>query len=81
MNLEKWEQLKKQGSNHYKTCSTEPVDLYASGNMFHDFALSSIIKYAFRSRRDERLEANKLIDNLNKIIDYAEKLKAYLGEE
>jgi hypothetical protein len=81
MNIEKWNDLKKKGSRHYKTASVEPIDLYASGNMFHDFALASIIKYAFRSRSEECLEGRKLKENIDKIIDYAEKLKAYLGVE
>lgn len=68
-----WTELKQSGSDHYKTGGgTEPVDLYLSGGMFTHFALCSIIKYAFRQR-----------DNLNhkdldKIIDYAKKLKATL---
>ena len=73
-----WNDLKKQGSEHYKTNGTEPVDLYAAGNMFHDFALCSIMKYAFRSRREMNLETALLIKNLEKIIDYAQKLIAGL---
>lgn len=73
-----WDELKNQGSSHYKTGGTEPVDLYASGNMFHDFALCSIMKYAFRSRREMNLETDLLIKNLEKIIDYAQKLIARL---
>ncbi len=77
-NLNEWEALKAKGSEHYKTGGTEPVDLYLEGNMFHDFALCSIMKYAFRSRREMNLETDLLIKNLEKVIDYAQKLIAGL---
>ena len=76
--MKTWDELKSNGSEHYKTGGTEPVDLYAAGNMFHDFALCSIVKYAFRSRREMNLETDLLIKNLEKIIDYAQKLIAGL---
>ena len=76
--MDAWNELKSKGSEHYKTGGTEPVDLYAAGNMFHDFALCSIMKYAFRSRREMNLETDLLIKNLEKIIDYAQKLIAGL---
>jgi hypothetical protein len=79
MNKVKWDELKQQGSEHYKSGSTEPIDLYASGNMFLDFALSSIIKYAFRSRNEMKLESYLFAKNMDKIIDYAQKLKAFYG--
>jgi len=70
--MKKWEELKKQGSTHYKTDGgVEPIDLYAAGGMFKHFALCSIIKYAFRAR------VHTNIKDLHKIIDYAQKLIAY----
>ena len=74
--LEQWDKLKESGSSHYKTGSTEPVDLYLAGDMFTDFALCSIIKYAFRSRRSQELSLDLYLKNLDKIIDYSQKLKA-----
>ena len=76
--MDAWNDLKKKGSEHYKTGGTEPVDLYVAVNTFHDFALCSIMKYAFRSRREMNLETDVLIKNLEKIIDYAQKLIAGL---
>jgi len=76
-----WEELKQQGSNHYKTGGVEPVDLYKAGGMFHDFALCSIIKYAFRSRLNQDIDKATLDKNLDKIIDYAMKLKAAYQKE
>lgn len=73
-----WKKLKNQGSKHYKTGGTEPVDLYRDGGMFRDFALCSIIKYAFRSRREMSIDVPTFNTNLDKIIDYAQKLKATL---
>lgn len=72
-NASEWDNLKRSGSAHYKTGGgVEPVDLYLAGGMFKDFALCSIIKYAFRQRNNVNTK------DLNKIIDYAEKLKASL---
>ena len=69
-----WDELKREGSAHYKTGDIEPIDLYKSGGMLHDFALASIIKYAFRSRIEEDIDREMLEKNLNKIIHYAELL-------
>jgi len=72
-----WDELKKQGSEHYKVSNgVEPVDLYRSGGMFCDFALCSIIKYAFRSRCGAGLDMPTFHKNMDKIIDFAQKLKA-----
>jgi len=68
-----WDALKSQGSQHYKTGGVEPVDLYLAGGMFKPFALCSIIKYAFRSRE---VDGEVFVQNMRKIIDYAEKLIA-----
>lgn len=72
-----WDELKKSGSNHYKTGGVEPIDLYRAGGMFRDFALCSIIKYAFRNRNPEEPIFEK---DMLKIIDYAQKLIAAEGE-
>lgn len=69
-----WDELKNQGSEHYKTGGVEPVDLYKAGGMFRFFALCSIIKYAFRSR--DLTDTELFLKNMDKIIDYAQKLKA-----
>ena len=73
-----WVELKKQGSEHYKTDGgVEPIDLYRAGNMFRHFALCSIIKYAFRNRDTEEPISMR---DMDKIVDYAQKLKAACGE-
>ena len=79
MNDSEWQRLKEQGSQHYKTGDIEPIDLYVSGGMFNDFALASIIKYAFRSRHDFAPTTEQVLINMDKIIDYAQKLKAFYG--
>lgn len=75
-----WDELKSEGSDHYKTGDIEPIDLYRSGKMFNDFALASIIKYAFRSRKAEGLDGETFVRNMGKIIHYAELLIAQEGE-
>jgi predicted phage gp36 major capsid-like protein len=74
--MKSWNELKQQGSAHYKTGDVEPIDLYKSGDMLHDFALASIIKYAFRSREEEQLDRATFLKNMDKIIHYASLLKA-----
>ncbi len=76
----KWVELKKDGSAHYKTSGVEPIDLYKAGGMLRDFCLASIIKYAFRSRKDSFAGVNTLTSNLSKIIHLAEILKQAVNE-
>lgn len=66
-----WEQLKLEGSQHYKTGTTEPIDLYKSKGVFKPFALCCISKYAMRNA-DKYLN----IADMVKIIHYAELLIA-----
>lgn len=73
-----WSELKQSGSQHYKTGGVEPIDLYRAGGMFRDFALCSIMKYAFRNRNPEEPISAK---DMGKIIDYAQKLMATRLEE
>jgi len=67
----KWDELKQQGSRHYKTGGVEPIDLYRDAGAFRAFALCSIIKYAHRnfgSGLDENPVSEK---DMEKIIHYA----------
>jgi hypothetical protein len=73
-----WEDSKQFGSNHYKTGSTEPADLLLAGYMFHDFALGNIIKYAFRCRMSGPRDYADILKDMDKVIDYAQKLKAQI---
>jgi hypothetical protein len=79
--LETWDDLKQQGSEHYKTGGVEPVDLYKAGGMLHDYCCTSMIKYAFRSRRESNIDRELLVKNMNKVIDCAQKLIAYANEK
>lgn len=70
------------GSSHYKTGSIEPIDLYKSGGMFQDYALTSIIKYAFRNRKElNRTDYDKVILDMTKIKDLADKLIIFFNKE
>lgn len=64
--------IHKEGSEHYKTGGVEPIDLYEQGEMLQDFALCSIIKYAYRSRRSAKRSAELIIKDMGKIKHYAE---------
>lgn len=50
--VDTWTCVKKSGSSHYKSRGVEPLDLYKSGGMLRDYVITSIIKYAFRNRRE-----------------------------
>jgi hypothetical protein len=76
-----WADLIHEGSDHYKTELIQPIDLYTSGGMFRDFACASIIKYAFRCRR-ESPRGNELIKkDMAKVIHYARLIVADLEED
>ncbi len=62
--------IKYEGNTLYKTGGVEPIDLYRDGGMLRDFAIGSIIKYAFRNRKSVRKKINT--DDIRKIIHYAQ---------
>ena len=70
----KFEELKKAGSEHYKTGGIEPIDLYDAGGMLRDFCLCSIIKYAYRNRIASGRQFSK--QDMAKIRHYTEILEA-----
>jgi hypothetical protein len=67
--------IKNSGSDHYKTGGVEPLDLMEAGDIVHDFAIGSIIKYAFRNRKEMHQGIDKLKQDMDKIIHYAEIIK------
>ena len=73
---ETWEETKRNGSEHYKTGGVEPVDLYRALGAFQPFALCSIIKYAARC-----IKRGASVSDLDKIIDYATKVRATIIEK
>jgi len=76
--VKSWQDLKRQGSDHYKTGTIEPIDLYLSLGIFRPFALASIIKYASRNTgTDGRLVSER---DMRKIIHYAELLIASISD-
>jgi hypothetical protein len=83
-----WTKVKEKGNPVYKTKGIEPIDLFKEGGILWDFAIGSIIKYAYRSRGQvvdtpgpTNLEMGIIMErNLNKIIHYAEMLKVVIDE-
>lgn len=43
-----WEDIKREGSGHYKCGEVEPIDLMKSLDILQAFAVGNIIKYASR---------------------------------
>lgn len=74
-----WEDTKINGSPYYKG-GIEPVDLFKQGEILYDFAIGSIIKYAYRSREDANRKQESKLDDVNKIIHYACMLKVIIEE-
>jgi hypothetical protein len=79
--MKTWEELKQQGSSHYKTGGIEPIDLYRELGIFRGFALASIIKYAARNAPKGLDENPVSTKDMQKIIHYAELLIAACGEK
>ncbi len=64
--------IHQDGSEHYKTGGgVEPIDLCEAGDMLQDFALCSIIKYAFRCRRSAGRSVELIVKDMEKIRHYA----------
>jgi hypothetical protein len=72
-----WEDIKKRGSEHYKG-GVEPIDLYKASGMLKDFALCSIIKYAWRNRAQNVPVSER---DMEKIKHYADMLIVLATEE
>jgi ABC-type enterochelin transport system ATPase subunit len=72
-----WIDIKTVGNEKYKSGTTEPIDLYKAGNMLQDFAVSCIVKYAYRNRREC---GSVVISDMNKIKHYADMLIALAQE-
>jgi len=72
-----WEKIKEKGSKHYKATSIEPLDLIKAGGMLRAFAISNIIKYAYRNS-DPNVPINP--SDMEKIKHYVEML-IFLSEE
>ena len=79
--MSRWQELKKRGSEHYKKNPDviEPIDLYKAGGMLRDAAVSNIIRYAYRNRRELERPINP--KDMDKIIHYTEMLLAQQEEE
>lgn len=77
-----WVELKKHGSEHYKTDGgVQPIDLYKSMGILRGFAIASIIKYAARNAGTGRPEDNPVKNkDLRKIKHYCDILSVACGD-
>jgi hypothetical protein len=75
-----WEELKGQGSLHYRTGGVQPIDLYRDLGIFRDFAIGSIIKYAARNVACGPDAPPAKERDMRKIIHYAELIIAGCGD-
>jgi hypothetical protein len=78
--MKTWNELKGDGSLHYRTGGVQPIDLYRDLGIFRDFALASIIKYAARNVACGPDAAPAKTSDMRKIIHYAELIIAESGE-
>ena len=72
-----WERLKQNGSDHYKTLGVQPIDLYRAMGLFRPWAIVEICQHALRNRFEDVPVSS---EDMNKIIDYAQKLDAGYGD-
>ena len=72
--------MEEKGSEHYKGGEVEPLDLMRSGQILWDFAIGSIIKYAYRNSemRIEGKDTSDIKADLDKIKHYCEILEKEL---
>jgi len=78
--MKTWDELKAQGSFHYRTGGVQPIDLYRDLGIFQDFAIGSIIKYASRNIACGPDAPPVKTSDMRKIIHYAELLIAGCGD-
>lgn len=72
-----WSDVKKSGSEHYKTGGVEPIDLYKSAGFAVPFCLCSIIKYAFRNIKKDCVS----VSDINKIKHYCDMVISITQEQ
>ena len=75
------DEIKQKGSLHYKTGTIEPIDLLEAGHILHDFAIGSIIKYAYRCRFMSNRPGKLVLEDMDKIIHYAEMIKSQWDDD
>lgn len=71
-----WEDIKKDGSGHYKDGGVEPIDLYRDIGILRHWVIGEICQHALRNR-DMQNPVNP--KDMDKIIHYAKMLKVAYG--
>ena len=74
-----WAEWKQKGSKHYIKDGVQPVDLYRELDpiALHHWAIFEITQHAFRNLH----ATEKIVDDMNKIIHYAEMIIINLKEK
>ena len=54
-----------EGTEHYRVRNVEPIEIAIENEMFEDFALTNIVKYALRFKHTRNTQ------DLKKVADYA----------
>jgi hypothetical protein len=69
----KWVEIKKSGSNHYKTGELEMIDLYKSEGTLQDWAINEARHHMARNlSKLNTLGTHKCVNDMEKVIHYAE---------
>jgi hypothetical protein len=74
-----WDELKKEGSGHYKSGDVQPIDMFKAGNALRDFAVCSVVKYVWRNRREVSPSIN--VNDLHKARHFIDMLLSIAIEE
>lgn len=67
-----WEELKKQGSEHYQNEGVQPIDLYREIGILRHWIIGEICQHALRNRNQDEPVNPKDCD---KIAHYSQLLK------
>lgn len=70
--MKSWDELKQEGSGHYRADGVQPIDLYRSLGTLRHWAINEICQHAIRNIEP----GPKHDEDMKKIIHYAELLMA-----
>ena len=77
-----WNEIKQFGSKHYKTGELEMIDLYKSEGTLHDWVINEARHHLARNlSKLNTLGTDKCIEDMDKVIHYAEMIKCLSMEK
>jgi hypothetical protein len=76
-----WKEIKKLGSKYYKDQDIEQIDLFKAEGTLQDWVINEARAHLTRNiKKLNTLRSQKCIDDMNKVIHYAEIIKCLAQE-